>query len=119
MSYKNRITIIGNVSQPPKVNFTGDGTPVCNFSIATNHFWKNQNGEKQTESTYFQCSAWDKLVPRVETLQVGQKIEIEGRVKNNSWDKNCSCGQVHKNYRSEVQVQNILYLTPKDENQNN
>ena len=70
MSYKNRITIIGNVSQPPKVNFTGDGTPVCNFSIATNHFWKNQNGEKQTESTYFQCSAWDKLVPRVETLKI-------------------------------------------------
>ena len=118
MSYKNRITIIGNVSQGPKVNFTDNGTPVANFSIATNHFWKNQNGEKQTEATYFQCSAWDKLVPLVETLQVGQKIEIEGRVKNNTWDKNCQCGQAHKQYRSEVQVQSILYLTRKDEESN-
>ena len=116
MSYKNRITIIGNVSQAPEVRTTKAGTEVCNFSVATNHFWYNANGEKQTNAEYHSCSAWDKLVPRCETLRVGQKVEVEGRLKENKWDKPCNeCGAQMHQYRYEIQVNSILYLERKDE----
>ena len=113
--YKNRITIIGNVSQKPTVRTTESGVEVCNFSVATNHiFYRNE--EKVSQSEYHQCSAWDRLVPRCEHLRLGQKIEIEGRVKENKWDKKCSCGQIVQQYRYEIQVNSILYLEKKDEN---
>jgi single-strand DNA-binding protein len=113
--YKNRITIIGNVSQEPTVRTTGNGTEVCNFSVATNHiFYRNE--EKVSQSEYHACSAWYRLVPRCEHLRLGQKIEIEGRIKENKWDKKCSCGQIVQQYRYEIQVNSILYLEKKDEN---
>jgi single-stranded DNA-binding protein len=31
----HRITIIGFVGQDPQMRYTEDGTPVCNFSVAT------------------------------------------------------------------------------------
>ena len=118
--YKNRITLIGNISQEPTVRFTKNNTPVCNFSIATNHIYYNANGEKVVTPEYHSCSAWDKLVPRTETLRLGQKVEIEGRVKENNWPKPCSnCGEEITQYRYEVQVSSVLYLEKKDENQGN
>jgi single-strand DNA-binding protein len=112
--YKNRITIIGNVSQEPTVRTTSNGTEVCNFSVATNHiFYRNE--EKVSQPEYHACSAWDRLVPRCENLRLGQKIEIEGRVKENNWEKTCSCGQTIKQYRYEIQVNSILYLDKKNE----
>lgn len=118
--YKNRLTAIGNVSQAPKVNYTQGGNPVCNFSMATNHSWNNkQTNERETTAQFFQCTAFDRLVPLTENLQVGQYIEIEGRVKTDSYFKNCQCGEQHKQWKTEVILTNILYLTNKSENPGN
>lgn len=115
--YKNRVTLIGNVSQAPVVRTTKNGTEVCNFSVATNHIYYDKNGEKITTPEYHSCSAWDKMVSRVEVLQIGQQVEIEGRVKENNWPKACpNCGEEVTQYRYEVQVQNVLYLSKKNEN---
>jgi len=119
--YKNRLTAIGNVSQAPKVNYTQGGNPVCNFSMATNHSWTNkQTNERETLAQFFNCTAFDRLVPLTENLQVGQYIEIEGRVKTDSYHIKCKgCGEQIKQWKTEVILTNILYLTNKNENPGN
>ena len=40
----NRVTLVGRLGQDPEMRHTTSGTPVTNFSLATNEKWKNLNG---------------------------------------------------------------------------
>jgi len=41
----------------PELRYTGQGTPVCSFSLATNEKRKDRNGEMQEIVTWFQGNA--------------------------------------------------------------
>jgi single-strand DNA-binding protein len=49
MSYVNRVTLIGNVVRDPEIKMTASGKSVANFTVATNEFWTDAQGEKQSE----------------------------------------------------------------------
>jgi len=43
MSYHTIITV-GNLGRDPEMRYTPQGTPVTNFSVATNRVYTNANG---------------------------------------------------------------------------
>ena len=60
-----------------------DGKKVTNFSIASNEKYK---GEETT--TWVNCVAFGALAEMLEQhLTKGQKVFVEGSMKNRSWDK--------------------------------
>lgn len=72
-----KITITGNVGRKPEMRYLKNGTPVTNFSVATNRKW--DGGE---ETIWFKVSAWDKRAENCyEYLDKGSKVYIEGRLK--------------------------------------
>ena len=42
----NRVILVGRLGRDPEMRQTGTGTPVVNFSVATDRVWKNKNGEQ-------------------------------------------------------------------------
>ena len=40
----NKVILIGNLSKPPELRTTNNGTSVCTFSIAVNRKYKAQDG---------------------------------------------------------------------------
>ena len=40
----HKITIVGNLGRDPELRYTDDGTPVCDFSVATNRRWHRPDG---------------------------------------------------------------------------
>ena len=47
----NKITIVGYLGKNPELRYTPDGTPVCNFSVATTERRKDKAGEFQEVTT--------------------------------------------------------------------
>ena len=77
-----KIIIVGNLGRDPEMRYTQDGTPVTNFSVATNRKWTNADGSQGEETIWFRVSAWRRLAETCnEYLQKGRLVLIEGRMR--------------------------------------
>ncbi len=78
----HRITLIGFVGQAPQMRYTEEGTPVTNFSVATNRKWTNAEGTPGEETIWFRVTAWGKLGETCnQYLSKGRQVFVEGRLK--------------------------------------
>ena len=82
--------IIGNLGSDPELRFTGDGTAVASFSVATNRRWNNADGSKGEETTWFRANCWRRTAEIAnEYLHKGDLVMLVGRVKASAFpDKN-------------------------------
>tara|TARA_B100000949_G_C14121861_1_gene382912 strand:+ start:299 stop:475 length:177 start_codon:yes stop_codon:yes gene_type:complete len=48
---RNHVQLFGNVGQEPTVTTLENGKKVARFSLATNEYYKNENGEKMQNTT--------------------------------------------------------------------
>ncbi len=77
-----KVIIVGNLGGDPEMRYTPSGTPVTNFSVATNRRWTNQQGEQQEETAWFRVSCWNRLAETTnQYLNKGQQVLVEGRLR--------------------------------------
>ncbi len=75
----HRIIIVGNLGRDPELRYTPNGTPVTNFSVATNRTYTNSNGEQVKETIWFRVSVWGKQAENVhQYLRKGSRVLVEG-----------------------------------------
>lgn len=109
---RNSVRLIGHLGEDPKVRKLDSGKTVANFNIATNEIYRDQNGNKQSETTWHRLVAWEKQAEIIENYtKKGSEIAIEGKLTNRSYDDKNG----EKQYISEVLVNQILLL---DKNKN-
>jgi len=85
MNALNSILIEGNVVTDAIVRETPTGSLVCNFSIASNRFYKKDD-EIEQETSYFEIETWGKLAESCgEYCLKGRVVRISGRIKQNRW----------------------------------
>ncbi len=70
---------MGRLGRDPEVRYTTSGTPVANFSLATDEFWTDQSGERQRRTEWHRIVVWSRLAEICEKyLRKGSLIYIEG-----------------------------------------
>ena len=57
----NKVMIIGRLGRDPEMRYTPSGRPVTTFSVGTNRSWNTANGERRTETEWFNVVAWSSL----------------------------------------------------------
>ena len=78
------MNIIGRLTRDAEVRTLSNEKQVVNFSIATNDSYKNKQGERVEQTTYFNCAYW--LSTKVATLLMkGTLVELTGRVSARAW----------------------------------
>lgn len=107
----NKVMIIGNLARDPELRYTGKGTPICTFSVATNREWKpTESGETREETEFHNVVAWSKLAELcAELLHKGRRVYIEGRLQTRDWVDEAS-GK--KMYRTEIVIEEMIALGP-------
>lgn len=83
----NKVLLIGNLTRDPNLRYTGTGTAVCSFGLATNRSWTSQDGgDKQEKVEYHNVVAWSKLADICgQLLHKGDKVFVEGRLQTREW----------------------------------
>jgi single-strand DNA-binding protein len=85
MNSLNSILIEGNLTKDPVLAQTPKGTDVCNFSVASNRFYR-QGEELQKEVSFFDVEVWAKNAQRcAEFLKKGRGVRVVGRLKQDRW----------------------------------
>jgi single-strand DNA-binding protein len=88
MNNLNSILIEGTLVRDPVVRTTAKGTAVCNFSIASNRFFKQDNGYEK-EVSYFDVETWAKLAETCSNKgKKGLGVRVVGRLKQDRWTGN-------------------------------
>ena len=57
------MNITGRLTRDAEVRTTSQDKQVVNFSVATNDSYRNKQGERIEQTTYFDCSYW--ITPNV------------------------------------------------------
>lgn len=78
------MNIIGRLTRDAEVRTLSNSKQVVNFSIATNDNYRNKQGERVEQTTYFDCAYW--ITPNVaKLLTKGTMVELSGRVSTRAW----------------------------------
>jgi single-strand DNA-binding protein len=109
----NKVVQVGcNLTKDVEVRYTNDGKAVSSFGIAMNRYaGKNPDGSYKEAVDFFNVEAWDLPEGLVQRLVKGQKIALEGEMRQKRWpDKN---GQEQQ--RVVIIAKNIILIgAPKE-----
>lgn len=84
----NKVMLIGNVGQDPKVRYIDSGVAVASFTLATNETYKGKNGEKTTQTEWHNIVMWRGLAETVEKyVKKGDKLYVEGRLRHRQYEQ--------------------------------
>ena len=110
----NKVILVGRLGVDPEVRYTGDGTPVASFNLATDEQWKNKNGEKVQKTEWHRIIAWRKLGEICgQYLTKGKLVYIEGKLQTRQWeDKNGG-----KRYTTEIVANGMKMLGGTSDNE--
>lgn len=79
----NSVVIAGNLTKDPVFRHTTNGTPVVNFSIASNRKYRDANNQWQEEVCYVGIVAWNRLADSCNNrLKKGSAVLIDGELQS-------------------------------------
>ena len=82
MGSVNKVILIGNLGRDPETRFTGNGTAVTNFTMATTERRKQQDGQWGEQTTWHRIVAFDRLAELCQQyLSKGRQVYVEGRIQ--------------------------------------
>lgn len=108
----NKVILIGNVGQDPKVTYYDGGNCVAQLSLATTEKgYTLQNGTQIPDRT-----EWHNLIFRNRLGEIvekyvhkGDKLYVEGKIRTRSYDDQAGI----KRYVTEIFVDNMEMLSPR------
>lgn len=102
----NKVTLIGHVANDVTAHYTAAGMCITRLTLATNEYWVDKQGEKQSSAEFNRCVCFNKVAEIAEEyVSKGQQIAVEGKLSTRSYDKE---GVTH--YTTEIIVTNLILL---------
>jgi single-strand DNA-binding protein len=83
----NKVILVGRLGRDPELRYTQGGQAVANFTVATNEFWRDKDGEKQERTEWHRIVAWGKQAEFCGNyLTKGRQVYVEGRLQTREWE---------------------------------
>jgi single-strand DNA-binding protein len=94
----------------PEVKSLKGNKKVVNLSLATSETYKNEKGEKVSETQWHNLVAWGKTAELIELYVLkGSEIAIEGKLTSRSYEAKDGS----KRYVTEIVINDLLLLNKK------
>jgi single-strand DNA-binding protein len=111
----NKVLIIGRVGRDPEMRYTPSGRPVTTFSVGASRSWNTSDGEKRTETEWFNVVAWSNLAEICKQhLSKDRLVYIEGRLQTRHWEDQ----EGNKHSATEIVANEMILLEDRREGSN-
>jgi single-strand DNA-binding protein len=105
---KNSVRLIGNIGGEPEIKNFDKNKKLAKLSLATNETYKNEKGEKVTETQWHNLVAWGGTAAIIEKyVKKGQEVAIEGKLTTRTYNDK----EGNKRYVTEVLVNEVLLMS--------
>lgn len=95
---ENRLELSGILCKPPVLRTTPLGRTICDMILAANR--------RYGRADYLPCIAWGSLAYRCGSMEVGDRLSLEGRLQSRIYTKEID-GQVQERTAFEVSVMSL------------
>ena len=83
----NRVVLIGRLTASPELRYTSNGTPVCNFTLAVERNYTNQEGERDVD--FIDIVTWRGLAENcARHLGKGRLVGVDGSLQIRKTENN-------------------------------
>ena len=102
---RNSVRLVGNLGMDPEVKNFDSNRKLTRLSLATNETYKNDKGERVTDTQWHNLILWGAQAKLAEELlKKGDEVAVEGKLASRSYvDKD-----VNKRYSTEVVVNEFI-----------
>lgn len=114
MNVRNHIHLTGNLGADPSTNTLKSGTIVTEFSLATNEYYRDREGQRQTRTEWHKVKAYGKLAELfAQHLRQGSQVAIIGSMRYRKWVDKFEQSRIS----AEVIAEEFTFLSPRPEEQ--
>ncbi|WP_109829415.1 single-stranded DNA-binding protein [Reichenbachiella versicolor] len=107
---RNNVQLIGRLGNDPELRTFESGKKLTSFSLATNEYYTNKNGEKVTETTWHNIVAWNSVAELViKHLKKGNEVAIQGKLTNRKYEQD---GQTK--FVTEISLNEMINLSKNE-----
>jgi len=104
---RNSVRLVGNLGMDPEVKLFDNDRKMARLSIAINESYKNDKGEKVTETQWHNLVFWGMQAKFAEDyLKKGDEVVVDGRLTS----RNYTDKEGNKRYVTEVVVNDFLKM---------
>jgi len=108
---RNSVRLVGHLGMDPEVKNFDKNKKLTRLSLATHESYKNDKGEKITETQWHNLTLWGTQAKFAEDyLKKGDEIAVEGRIANRNYTDKDGI----KRYSCEIVVNELLKLGGKN-----
>lgn len=108
---RNSVQLIGHLGKDPETRTFDSGRKVTSISLATSDTYKNQKGEKVTDTQWHNVVLWGKLAEiAAKYLRKGEEVCIEGKLVHRVYET--AGGE--KRYFTEISANDLLMLKKRE-----
>ena len=106
----NKVMLIGRLGQDPEVRYTQQGTPIANFSVATDESYTDRDGARQERTEWHRIVVFERQAENCANyLGKGSLVYIEGKLQTRKWQDQ----QGQDRYTTEIRAQRVQFLDRK------
>ena len=110
----NKTLLTGRLTADPDLRSTSSGASVCTFTVAVDNI-VTKDGKTEKEASFLSCVAWSSSANFISNYcKKGNLIAIDGHLQTRSYDRKDGT----KAYVTEVIVDRVENLTPRETNKN-
>jgi len=101
----NKVVLLGYLGGDADTRYTANGVARTAFSLATNRYWKDADGQAHEEADWHNVVLWraENLAPY---LIKGKQVYVEGRLATRSWEDQDG----NRRYTTEVIAEEVILL---------
>ncbi|MEB5793325.1 single-stranded DNA-binding protein [Staphylococcus hominis] len=110
----NRVILVGRLTKDPEYRQTPNGVSVATFTLAVNRPFTNSQGER--EADFINVVVFRRQAENVNNyLSKGSLAGVDGRIQSRNYENN----EGRRVFVTEVVADNVQFLEPKNNNQQN
>ncbi len=110
MPEMNCVVIAGNLTKDPVFRQTTNGTPVVNFTVASNRKFRDSGNQWQEDVCYVGVVAWNKLADSCrDRLKKGSAVLVDGELQSRNWKTDDG----HNRSIVEIKARRIQFLNKR------